>query len=157
MRLAARGMTLVEVTIVVLILGILAMVVAPRLTNAQYDARESALEVDLTVANRQIELYMAEHNGYPPERHEMGVLDPLGMVNRLTRRTDPDGKLNPAGECGPYLVEWPKNPFAPDAVADKIVFGMETTSPRTNASGWYYSYKTHRLYPNSTTGGEDLD
>ena len=151
-----RAMTIIEVLIVSTVLLILAMAAAPHLARATGDARESALCADWASAQRQIDRYRLEHGGLGPEYNQAGETDFANFVSRMTSRTDPSGALNEAGKYGPYLTQWPRNPFCDDAVADRITFGKNTSPPRDGSSGWYYSAVSGRLYPNSVTGGESL-
>ena len=57
--------SLVELVVVVLIIGILAAVAAPRMFNTAGDARDSATKASLGVIRDSIELYKAQ-NGNPP-------------------------------------------------------------------------------------------
>ncbi len=155
--LKAKGFTFVEILIVTTIVGILAMIVVPKLISAQQDARESALETDLQMLRRQINLYQAQHNGRSPHVNELNQTDLTNMQKRLLEKTDESGKLNPAGDRGPYLTEWPENPFATPAVATTLNFGKSTTPPRDGSSGWYFSYRNLMIYPNTAQGALDLD
>ena len=101
----ATGFTLVEILIVVVILGILAMVVVPKFASSANDARESALAADYQVAVRQIELYKHDHLGQLPHQKAGGGDDTGRFIARMTGKTDVDGTLNANGTCGPYLME----------------------------------------------------
>ena len=149
--------TLVEVLIIVLIVAILAMVVIPEWADTTDDAREAALATDLQTARRQIQLYRSEHSGRRPELDEAGLSDAANFVVRMTGRTDQSGALNSAGNCGPYLTDWPSNPFVQGAAAQTIQFHSNVAPPRHGMTGWYYSLTTGMLYANSTTGGEAFD
>lgn len=59
------GFSLVELVVVVLIMGILAAVAAPKLFDKMSDARESASRQSLAVIRGAIELYLAEEGSYP--------------------------------------------------------------------------------------------
>ena len=74
-RTAARGFTLVEILIVVIILGILAAIVIPQFTNASTEARSSNVLSQLQTMRSQIELYKLQHNDVPPllDRVELPV------------------------------------------------------------------------------------
>lgn len=151
------GFSLIELMIVITILAIMAAIVVPRLVDASEDARESALGTDLSMLRRQIGLYRLQHMMRGPHLDASGNLDEANFTTRLTERTDPDGKLNAAGTCGPYVTEWPVNPFSVDAVAGKVLFGADAIPPRDSQTGWYYSTTTCIISPNSATGGEDSD
>jgi general secretion pathway protein G len=60
--------SLVELVVVVLIIGILAAVAAPRMFNTADDARDNATRASLAVIRDAIELYRSENGKYPPFR-----------------------------------------------------------------------------------------
>ena len=60
------GFTLIEMLIVIIILGILAMVIIPQITVSQEDAKVSTLKTNLTGIRSAIELYYAQHNNIYP-------------------------------------------------------------------------------------------
>jgi len=64
-RRAARGFTLIEILIVVVILGILAAVIIPQFTNAADDASVSSARTQLQTMRSQIELYRSQTGSYP--------------------------------------------------------------------------------------------
>ena len=61
-----RGFTLIELVIVVLVLGIIAAVAAPKLFDDTTSARESGTRQSLTTIRNAIELYRATTGNYPP-------------------------------------------------------------------------------------------
>lgn len=148
--------TLVEILIVVVILGILAMMVVPKFSDASDEARESQLLTDVQTVRRVIGLYKAQHDGRGPHLNDTGLLDPTKIVDRLTKRTDTSGKIVPAGECGPYLKTFPTNPYLTGATASMVWWGAAQVSPRNDATGWYYSLGTDVFWPNSAEGGDSL-
>ncbi|NLF30632.1 MAG: prepilin-type N-terminal cleavage/methylation domain-containing protein [Planctomycetes bacterium] len=151
------GFTLVEVFIVVLIIGILAMVVVPRVVTAAEQAKESTLETDLLTIRRAAELYRAEHGGRLPHLDEGGNVSLAGIVWRMTLKTTAEGKLDDSGECGPYLPEWPTNPYVPGPAGQQIKGAAATSAPRDDSSGWYYSTTTGLFHVNSARGALELD
>jgi len=60
-----HGFTLVELVVVVLILGILAAVAAPRMFDTANNARESTTRQSLAVVRDAIQLYKSQTNAYP--------------------------------------------------------------------------------------------
>ena len=127
-----KGFTLVEILIVVVILGILAAIVIPQFTEASKEAREAALKSDLQTVRSQLELYQIQHNSIPY---------PADIVGKLTTKTDLDGTANVNGKYGPYLREFPSNPFTDNATVD--VDGTKGGS----SHAWYYNSTTGEFTP----------
>jgi len=102
----AKGFTLVEILIVVVILGILAAIVIPQFTEASTEAKTSSLCTDLQTLRSQIELYKIQHNDDPPTL--------ANFVDQMTKQSDIDGNVPPAAGqpvYGPYIQKIPTNQF----------------------------------------------
>lgn len=63
----ARGFSLIEVMIVVIILGILAAVVVPQFTTAANDARNGSIASQARTIELQLELYRARFGVFPTQ------------------------------------------------------------------------------------------
>jgi general secretion pathway protein G len=95
-----RGFTLVELMIVIAILGLLAAIVMPRLTDASQQARQTGINAQLQTIRRQIELYKAQHEETIPDVTTSWDV----MLQGVTVG-------NPPTEIGPYLQVTPLNPL----------------------------------------------
>ncbi len=67
MKRQRKGFTLVELVVVVLVLGIIAAVAAPKMFNTASAARDNATNQSLAVVRDAIELYRAQNEAYPGE------------------------------------------------------------------------------------------
>jgi general secretion pathway protein G len=72
----SKGFTLVELIVVVLILGILAAVAAPKFFDTATDARQSGTKQSLNVLRDAIELYRSQNGSYPPAATFVAALQP---------------------------------------------------------------------------------
>lgn len=79
----ARGFTLMELLLVMLLLGLLASLAAPVVTGGIQRARESTLKEDLYTLRRAIDDYYADTGAYPAELEEL-------VKKRYLRRIPPD-------------------------------------------------------------------
>ena len=143
------GFTLMEILIVVILLGILAMVVVPQITISSEDTKASTLQSNLGQLRSLLEIYYAQHNEkYPGEVDDTdGQGPPANMtaaatafVKQLTLYTNADGKTSSTDNIlyplGPYIKSstLPPNPFnnKSGVVADETVTDLTL---RTLAAG----------------------
>lgn len=127
----AKGFTLVEILIVVVILGILAAIVVPQFTNAANEARMGNVRTQTSTLENQIELYAAQNSGdYPTVAQLQSTWDVLVDGN--------------------YIKEMPKNPFAPTANVSTVtsMTAADSATADQNAAdaaatgGWLYDADT---------------
>jgi general secretion pathway protein G len=85
----ARGFTLVEILIVVIILGILAAIVIPQFTNASEDARRNSLTSQLQTIRSQVELYKLQHRESWPTTDGTADAASSGPAARPTASASP--------------------------------------------------------------------
>ncbi len=104
-RSVARGFTLVEILIVVIILGILAAIVIPQFTSASEDARKNSVTSQLQTIRSQVELYKLQHRDQFPTSD--GAVGSAWDWSKLTTKTSADGTAG--GSFGPYLQAVPVN------------------------------------------------
>jgi general secretion pathway protein G len=75
-----RGFSLVELVIVILILGILAAVAAPRMFDTATSAKENGTRRSLTVVRNAIELYRAQNGVLPPAANQTELKTSLASM-----------------------------------------------------------------------------
>jgi general secretion pathway protein G len=139
----AKGFTLVEILIVVVILGILAAIVVPQFTNAANDARQGNIETQGSTLQNQLELFAAQNNGSYPTVAQLNTDPTVGGG------TDGWGPLID----GNYIKEAPVNPFAPAAnrtlVTASTAANGAAADTEANAGdgsqGWYYNPATGNI------------
>ena len=92
-----RGFTLIEIMLVVIIIGVLVAMVAPRLVGRSEQARIAAAKADINASlATAMDLYEVDVGHYPNELSEL--------------RKDP----GVTGWKGPYLKRDPKDPWGRD-------------------------------------------
>lgn len=119
------GFTLIEMLIVVIILGILAMIIIPQISVSTEDAKLKALQTNLNTMRNAVELYYHQHNQtYPgavttadPPVVTTAATAVAAFTDQLTRYTKASGaaSVSKTGDFiyGPYIktATLPKNPF----------------------------------------------
>jgi len=155
-KMVAKGFTLVEILIVVVILGILAAIVIPQFTNASESAKASSLVSQLQTLRSQIELYRNQHGDLYPTTNG----DPASawVWTKMTLITDETGKTyatkaaaDAAGvqSYGPYLQKSSQNPFTADPNKDFV------SNAAGAAVGWVWDSSTRQMTASMSTAKYD--
>ena len=97
----SRGFTLLEVMVVVVILGILAVMVVPKIISRPDEARIIAAKQDIATLMQMLKLYRLDNHRYPKTEQglEALVAKPL------------DSPIPPNWKAGGYLERLPKDPW----------------------------------------------
>jgi len=98
---AARGFTLIEIMVVIVILGILAALVVPSVLSRTDDARIAAAKSDLAAIRQALKLYRLDNQVYPTTEQGLDAL-----VARPTQPPPP-----PNWKPGGYLEKLPRDPW----------------------------------------------
>ena len=64
-RIKRKGVTLIELLIVVLILAALAAIAIPRISQSATNAKTTACDTNVDLVNSAIEMYNADNGSYP--------------------------------------------------------------------------------------------
>jgi general secretion pathway protein G len=96
-----HGFTLIEIMIVVVILGILAAVVVPKIMGRPDDARVAAAKADIGVVMQQLKLYRLDNGAYPSTDQGLQAL----VVKPTTEPQPRNWKQ------GGYLERLPNDPW----------------------------------------------
>jgi len=100
-RRAARGFTLIEIMVVIVILGVLAALVVPNVLSRTDDARIAAAKSDLGAIRQALKLYRLDNQRYPTTEQGLAAL-----VTKPTITPAP-----PNWKPGGYLEKLPRDPW----------------------------------------------
>lgn len=97
---------------VIAIMGTVAAIAVPRLSNAADRASDARLTASRRVLQNAIEMYEAEHNAAVWLDDFGSKVSEAAVIDRLVLPSTPDGTVKDGGTLGPYLRAWPENPLA---------------------------------------------
>jgi general secretion pathway protein G len=100
-RHLARGFTLVEIMVVVVIIGILGALVVPKLMGRTGESRVTATKVDISTLMQALKLYKLDNQRYPTT--EQGL---QALVAKPTA-----GPAASGWKAGGYVEKLPKDPW----------------------------------------------
>jgi prepilin-type N-terminal cleavage/methylation domain-containing protein len=152
-----RAFTLIEILVVVVLLGILAIVVLPMVAGSTMSAKESALVCDLNMLRRFVLIYKSQHleigPGYPDgdttqAPTEQAFLDQMTMSSNSSGQTAAIG--TPGFERGPYLMKIPVNPLNHLSSVQMLGDAEPFPANADNSHGWIYKASTSEVRCDST-------
>lgn len=132
MQRSARGFTLIEIMVVVVILGILVAIVAPNVISKIDDAQVSRVQQDLRSIETALKFYRLDTFAYPSSEQ--------GIAALLAKPADPNIRN---WKAGGYLDRMPQDPWGND---------YQYLSPGQNGEIDVYTFGR-----DGRPGGEGLD
>ena len=128
-----KGFTLVELVVVIMILGILAGVAAPKLLDTSGTATDNGIRQSLAVVRDAVELYAANNAGSLPACNATGS----------------DFKAS--------LADYVRGDFpaSPVGTKDNDVKGITGTTTADDTTGWMFNTDTGEFICNSTATSND--
>lgn|GEM_PF-45570 len=89
-----RGFTLIELMVVMVILGILASLIVPRIMDRPEEARRTKAMVDIQALEQALQLYKLDNGQYPTTEQGLQALIEAPSVGRLARKWRKGGYLD---------------------------------------------------------------
>lgn len=151
-----RAFTLVEILIVVVILGVLAIIVLPLVAGSSISAKESALAHDLQMLRRFVLIYKTQHletgPGYPNGDTTQAPTE-QAFIDQMTLASNPAGQTAAPGtagfERGPYMMKIPVNPLNNLDTVHMLGDGENFPAGADNSHGWIYKAATSEVRSDS--------
>jgi len=100
-HLLQRGFTLIEIMVVVVIMGILAALVVPKLMGRTDDARIIAARQDIATVMQALKLYRLDNQRYPSTEQ--------GLQSLISKPAS--GPASDGWKTGGYIDKLPKDPW----------------------------------------------
>lgn len=161
-RHPGKGFTIVEVLIVVMIMGILAAAILPKLSNASETARAGMLKDDLRIIRIQLSVFRAEHRELPagyPEGVRTAPPTEEALRRHLCLASNAEGQTaavgTPGYPFGPYLRRIPENPVNSKNTVQVIGDDEAMPTAGDNSHGWIHKPATQNFRADSP--GKDDD
>lgn len=101
-----KGFTLIEIMIVVVIIGLLAALVAPRLLGRVEEARVTTAKTQIKQIEQALQMYRIDNGMYPTTEQGLDALIEPPSIEPIPRNYHPQG----------YMERIPKDPWGNDYV-----------------------------------------
>ncbi|WP_067583400.1 type II secretion system major pseudopilin GspG [Endozoicomonas ascidiicola] len=102
----SRGFTLIEIMVVVVILGVLAAMVAPKILSRPDQAKVTVAQSDIETLSQALELYRLDNGIYPTTDQGLEALVHKPSYGPEARRWNEEG----------YLKQTPQDPWGNDYI-----------------------------------------
>jgi general secretion pathway protein G len=136
-----RGFTLIELVVVVMILGILGAIAAPRLLGTSKQATDNGLKQSVSIVRDAIDRYVAEHSGAKPGADG----------NEATFKSDISSYLRG--------IDFPTCPVAAKNNAVRMMAGTGSIVPSIGGTSathsWVYQFEAGEFFVNSNATASD--
>jgi prepilin-type N-terminal cleavage/methylation domain-containing protein len=153
----AKGFTLVEILIVVVLLGVIAGVVIPSVGRSTTNARETTLAMNLSLLRRFIPVYTSHHVDVPPgypNGDRSAAPTEEAFVEQATMSSTTGGQTAPRGTAnykwGPYISDIPANPFNKLDTLLMLADGEEFPAVADDQYGWIFKAATGEIRPGNS-------
>ena len=148
--------TLIEILVVVVLLGILAVVVLPLVAGSSISAKESALAHDLNMLRRFALIYKIQHlevgPGYPDGDTTQAPTE-QAFIDQMTMASNPSGQTaavgTPGFERGPYMMKIPINPLNNLSTVQMLGDAENFPANADGRHGWIYKAATSEVRSDS--------
>jgi prepilin-type N-terminal cleavage/methylation domain-containing protein len=157
----AKGFTLVEILIVVVLLGVLAAIVIPAVANCSTSARETTLAANLNLLRRFVMVYTSQHKEVAPgylDGNTSAAATDAAFRNQALLSSNTQGQTAARGTSGytwgPYLSKMPANPFNGLDTVEMLGVGEAFPATADGSHGWICQPQSGEIRPDNT--GSDL-
>lgn len=103
-NLKNRGFTLIEIMVVIVIMGIMAALVVPKVMTSTDDAKKAAAHTDIKSLMTSLDMYYLSNQRYPTEAQGLDALVHKPTISPIPNNYKTDG----------YLDKLPKDPWGYD-------------------------------------------